>query len=355
MSLLPDWAPNIHPLIVHFPIALLFAAALIDTIGLFLKEKDFWRKAAMGLYALGALGAVAAFFSGRQAADSVFLPTDANALLTEHADLGQWVFYLFAAYSIIRVILFVLNTDKKTSIRATVWLIGLVGCGMVWVTAEKGAELVFKHGAGVQAAAQETTVVAVPDSSGEAGPVMNDEGGWSFRATRAGAWMESMTVYGDVDGLTPSLQDGGDRGDVLALTASGDPVMLVFDHEMFTVQMDGGMNLDRFDGTVMWVSHVADEANYQFTSFTRDGQVRQGASENGDLIIMDNQQYDAAGWHAYRTVADQTHFRAYSDQAMIAHGHGADPGSGHVGIRLNGSGTVLIDFLKTASLRGEGR
>jgi len=29
MNLVPDWAPNIHPLLVHFPIALLLTAATV--------------------------------------------------------------------------------------------------------------------------------------------------------------------------------------------------------------------------------------------------------------------------------------------------------------------------------------
>ena len=83
--------------------------------------------------------------------------------------------------------------------------------------------------------------------------------------------------------------------------------------------------------------------------------MRQGKSENGDLILMADESYTPSGWHSYRAVADQTHFRGYSDQVLVVHGHGNDPGTGPVGVRLNGTGTVLIDFVQTASLRGEGR
>ncbi len=349
-DMLPDWAPNIHPLIVHFPIALLFTAAAVDTVGMFMRSNDFLRKGAFSLYLLGSLGVVAAWFSGRQAGDSVFLPTEANVVLTEHADLGQYLLIFFGVYAVIRLIMFGLSLESRTALRGVVWIVGLVGIGLTWVTADHGAELVFKHGAGVQAAQVEALVFTLPDSSETSGPVMNDEGGWTLKPTRAAVWLDDMTVYGNADGLVASLQDGGERGDVLALTVEGDPVMIVFDHSMASVQIDAPMNLDRFDGTLMMVTHVQDEENYYFTSFS-DESVRQGVSESGDLILMDNQDYTPAGWVTYRAVADQTHFRAYADQQMIAHGHGADGGTGPVGIRLNGTGTVLIDYIQTASLR----
>ena len=33
MELVPEWAPNIHPMIVHFPIAILLAAIGADLLG----------------------------------------------------------------------------------------------------------------------------------------------------------------------------------------------------------------------------------------------------------------------------------------------------------------------------------
>ena len=348
--MIPDWAPNIHPLIIHFPIALLFTAALVDTLGMAMRSNDFLRKGAFSLYLLGGLGVVGAWFSGKQAADTVFLATDANALLTEHSDLGHYTLYFFAGYVVIRLLMFGLSLESRTALRGIVWVLGLVGIGLTWITADHGGQLVYQYGAGVQAAQTESPVFTMPDSGATAGPVMNDEGGWTFKATRASGWMNAMTLYGNEGDLTPSLMDGGERGDVLGLTVSGDPVMLVFDHTMGSVQMDALVNLDAFEGTFMLVTHVQDADNYYFTSFSNES-VRQGISEAGDLILMDDQPHAPTGWVSYRSVADQTHFRAYADQQLIAHGHGDDGGVGPVGIRLNGEGTVLIDYIQTSSLR----
>lgn len=348
--MLPDWAPNLHPLVIHFPIALLFTAALVDTLGILMRRNDFLRRGAFALYLLGTAAVAAAWFTGKQAADSVFLATEANALLTEHADLGQYLLYVFGGYALVRMLTFALNLEERMGVRALVWLIGLGGIGLTWYTAEHGAELVFRYGAGVQAVSTEAPVFTAPDSAMAAGPVANDAGGWTFKPTRAAAWLASMTVAGDAASLTPSLMDGGARGDVLALSSTGEPVMLTFDQTLGSVQIDGAINLDGFDGSFMIVTHVVDAENYLFTSYA-NGSVRQGRSENGDLILMADEPLSPSGWINIRAVADQTHFRAYVDQQLVAHGHGAAGTNGPVGIRINGSGTVLIDYLQTSSLR----
>ena len=50
MNLVPDWAPNIHPLLVHFPIALLSTAAAADVVGWAFQRNKPLRQFATLLY-----------------------------------------------------------------------------------------------------------------------------------------------------------------------------------------------------------------------------------------------------------------------------------------------------------------
>ena len=354
MSIIPEWAPNVHPLIVHFPIALLFVAALLDTIGLFLKNQDLWKTSALLLYVLGALAAVAALFSGKQAGDSVFLATEANALLTNHADMAHYLVYFFGGYAALRLVFFFTKLNERSGIRFVMYVLGLGGLVLVWATADRGAQMVFKYGVGVSAVSSFEPMISVStDSTNTSAPLQNGQGGWAWKPTKVAAWRASMTEYTGSESLNTSIQDGGERGDVLGLTTSGEPVMVTFDFPMQTLQLDAALNLDKFDGTVMFVHHVIDEQNYHFMSVSGT-EMKLGRSENGDLYLMDSKPYSPKGWASYRVVVDQTHFRSYADEALVVHGHGDDPGSGVVGIRLNGTGTVLLDFMQTVSLRGEG-
>src|SRR5690606_23126059 len=94
-AMLPDWAPNAHPLIIHFPIALFFAAVLVDAVLLALRKHDAMSAV---LFALAGLGALAAFLSGRTAIDSLMVPAHVVPDANEHADWGLRAVWLLGLY-----------------------------------------------------------------------------------------------------------------------------------------------------------------------------------------------------------------------------------------------------------------
>lgn len=86
MNFPPEWAPNIHPLLIHFPIVLLLLAPLLDLCAILFKKQQWLKNSANLIYVLAGLGLIITYFSGRLAADSVDIPTQAYTTLSRHAD-----------------------------------------------------------------------------------------------------------------------------------------------------------------------------------------------------------------------------------------------------------------------------
>jgi uncharacterized membrane protein len=85
--LIPSWAPNFHPLVIHFPIVLVKTAAVVDLVDVAF-ERSAWLKAATTtLYVTGALSLIVAFLTGLQAQGTVLIPGMAYPVLAEHR---QW-------------------------------------------------------------------------------------------------------------------------------------------------------------------------------------------------------------------------------------------------------------------------
>src|SRR5262245_2118605 len=84
MSFLPPWAPNLHPLVIHFPIALWIAGAAADLVETAFAHRARLATAATGLQLLGTIGAIVAVVSGQQAAATVFTPGLAHPIVEEH-------------------------------------------------------------------------------------------------------------------------------------------------------------------------------------------------------------------------------------------------------------------------------
>ena len=137
MSLTPDWAPNIHPLVIHFPIALLVTAAMTDLAGILLRDRTSVRDAASLLYTAGAVCAVVAYFTGHHAEETVLLPAMANVLVNEHADWAFRATWFFVFFASIRLALsFIIRVPGYTATLVS-FAAGFVGLYLLFETAER--------------------------------------------------------------------------------------------------------------------------------------------------------------------------------------------------------------------------
>ncbi len=138
---------NIHPLIVHFPIAFLFAFFVIDLTGSLLR-KDNWRQLAGGLLYLGAIAAAAAVTAGLQAAGSVEHGDNVHLIMERHKFYGISVFCLSVVLSIWRLLC---GGAAKGLANVIFLLLAIVLNILMLLGADLGGQMVYKHGVAVEA------------------------------------------------------------------------------------------------------------------------------------------------------------------------------------------------------------
>lgn len=139
---------HLHPMIVHFPIALLIVGFLSETVGLIFR-KEFFTNVGFYLLILGTLGVVAAYLSGNFAGEGV---TEAGALkqaLETHEDAAALTLWLMIGAALVRIAM-VLSKKYVGFYRLIALGLFLVGVLSIARTGFYGGELVYKHAAGVQ-------------------------------------------------------------------------------------------------------------------------------------------------------------------------------------------------------------
>ena len=147
---LPEWAPNLHPLIVHFPVALLMAAFVVDLCALVLPRAPWADATSAFLYPAGALSALGAYLTGRQAAATVLMPGMAHATLNAHWNWALATTLYFALVALVRVALMTLPVRPTLWSRAALTAASILGVVLLFYTAEQGGRLVYEHGVGVR-------------------------------------------------------------------------------------------------------------------------------------------------------------------------------------------------------------
>lgn len=352
--MIPEWAPNLHPLMVHFPIALLISAVGLNLLALVLRRVDWLKNATASLFILGAISAGVTYLTGRQAADSIDLPTDAYSVLSEHADLALLTLILYGVVAAINAFFLWKSFDVKPWFLYGTFLAAAGGLYFLVETGEHGGELVFRHGAGISGVRTVDDPGRAAANMGSNGSlVLSEDGSWiwdpgadaSKLVDQYFRWMQGRPA--DLKILSPSEGESD-----LVFEPASSPVILVVGPTVADVEVSVTVRLDGSNGEFGIVHHVQDSLNYDFVSLTVSA-MRLGRMIDGKERILNEKPIEARDWVELRAVAAGRHFRGYIDGELITHGHGRPLPAGLVGIRAMGGVTVQLRKLWARPLTEE--
>ncbi len=146
--------PSPHVMVVHFPIAFIAFAPLLDLACLVFRDRVWLDRAAAAMYLLGTLGAGAAYLLGEKAAEAVQSMTPAaESVLADHEAQAVITLVVLAVATLIRLIVTWLGRDDRRIKVGIFRLLALpavlAALAMLALTADLGGRLVYHHGVGV--------------------------------------------------------------------------------------------------------------------------------------------------------------------------------------------------------------
>jgi len=138
---------NVHPLLVHFPIAFLWAFFALDFVGTLAKKKQ-WRAVASWLLYLGAVAAVFTVTAGFIAANTVAHGDNVHDIMERHEHIGISVLSLAALLSLWRIKSGNLLQGGANSLFL---MLAALLCVLLSLGADLGGLMVYKYGVAVEA------------------------------------------------------------------------------------------------------------------------------------------------------------------------------------------------------------
>jgi uncharacterized membrane protein len=138
---------HLHPMIVHFPIALITAGFIADVFFLFFKNEKCLSKTGLYLMVLGALGAVAAWSTGQLFANE---PTQGEIvkIFGKHETGATITMIIMLVGAILRVWL-VMKKKDETNLKWLVFALYFLGFGAVTFTGFMGGTMVYNYMMGI--------------------------------------------------------------------------------------------------------------------------------------------------------------------------------------------------------------
>ena len=143
----------IHPMLVHFPIAFLISAVVLDLIVLITK-KDFGGRKGLPLIAvaallLGTLSAVVAAIFGDMASDKAIAAGFSAGPIEIHETFAIITICVFGLYSLWRLLVLWRGYSLGGFIAWVSAVPGMIGLVLLITTAYYGGELVYHYGVNV--------------------------------------------------------------------------------------------------------------------------------------------------------------------------------------------------------------
>lgn len=135
-----EFLANMHPKIVHFPLAFLMLYPVIEFLAL-VSKKDFFSKTANLFLIIGTLGAFLAVFTGNQAYALVDgWQKESLIIFNSHQTFANYTMWFFAALLALRIYLYLKKKiNRKTML--LLFLLSLFGGYLVYQTGYYGGKL----------------------------------------------------------------------------------------------------------------------------------------------------------------------------------------------------------------------
>lgn len=355
--LITEWStlPNLHPAVVHFPLAWLPLAMMVEAIALALKRhRRTLTPWAVGAWVAAGLATGAAYWAGRDAAAGMTgLAPDLQAAINTHADWAWRTLWAVGIVAAARLVTHLLPAARDRAWSGALFLLLSLGCiGLLLKTADLGGGLVYQHGIAVapaEQARQEARRSSAPAADrADAAPEerferRQDGFSWRPEPSDAAALGAVLTAAPGTDLMAVRTATPGPDVPGLPLLVDGE-ALLLFPGDFGDGLLSAQVVTASFTGSLGLLHHFQDASEYEELAVELPGgELTLSRRDGADTTIYDSAAtklpvdelqlvVSAIGRHLRGTVAGE----------LIVHGHRPAVSGGRVGLRLDGHGAVRI-------------
>ncbi len=136
--------PTIHPMVIHFTIAIIYLAGLFGLVGLFRRHDRFWVKVFVLFLCLGIVATIAAGVAGVISESYDTIPHSVQPMLQAHKRDGE-VTGVFVVLALLAQMFF----GRLQKVSWVGWVLSMIAVILVTITGHLGGTMVYQHGLGV--------------------------------------------------------------------------------------------------------------------------------------------------------------------------------------------------------------